>query len=249
MHQLSWILPVLMMPSPAFAEIKFKEVTQEAGLSHSGPTYGASWGDFNGDGWPDLWISNHDTMPGLYVNQRNGTFMNIINQVWNGDPRADKHGAAWADFDNDGDQDLIVAVDAAYVGERLIVAHGQNLFLINRHGRLEEEAKRFGLDARREARSPLWLDADRDGRLDLLVVAHRRRKEQASTLYRHTANGFKDFNQASGFRDVRGGETSTTATCSVTFCTCAFATLPKPIRIVTRNSRSLPTFPVTGLWI
>jgi hypothetical protein len=192
---------LLMISSPAFADIKFKEVTQEAGISHSGTTYGASWGDFNGDGWPDVWVGNHDTMPILYINNRNGTFTNIINQVWNGDPRADKHGAAWADFDNDGHQDLIEAVDAAYIGESLIPARGQNLFFINQDGRLEEAAKRFGLDARGQARSPLWLDADRDGRLDVLIMAHRGRQEQASILFRQTANGFKEFNKESGFRD------------------------------------------------
>ena len=193
---------VLMMSHPAFAGITFKEVTQEAGIAHSGTTYGASWGDFNGDGWPDLWVGNHDTMPSLYINNRNGTFTNIIKQVWNGDPRADKHGAAWADFDNDGDQDLIEAVDAAYVGESLIPATGQNLLLLNQDGKFEEVAKRFGLDIRGEARSPLWLDADRDGKLDVLVMAHRRRKDQSSILLRQTANGFEEFNKASGFRDA-----------------------------------------------
>ena len=209
MHRFSWIMLGLMIAQPAFAAIKFKEVTQEVGMSHSGTTYGASWGDFNGDGWPDLWVGNHDTMPSLYINERNGTFANIINQVWNGDPRADKHGAAWADFDNDGDQDLLEAVDAAYVGDSLILARGQNLFFINRDGRLEEAAKRFGLDTRREARSPLWLDANRDGRLDVLMMAHRRSKEPSSILFRQTAHGFEEFNKESGLRrdgEVRRGE-------------------------------------------
>ena len=80
-------------------------------------------------------------------------------------------------------QDLIEAVDAAYVGESLILARGQNLFFINRDGRLEEAAKRLGLDARREARSPLWLDADRDGRLDVLMMAHRRGKEHHQSYF------------------------------------------------------------------
>jgi ASPIC and UnbV/FG-GAP-like repeat len=202
MYRFSWMILVLVMSHPAFADIKFKEVTQEAGIVHSGTTYGASWGDFNGDGWPDLWVGNHDTMPSLYINNRNGTFTNIIKQVWNGDPRADKHGAAWADFDNDGDQDLIEAVDAAYVGESLIPATGQNLLLLNRDGRFEEVAKHFGLDVRGAARSPLWLDADRDGKLDVLVMAHRRRKAQSPILLRQTAKGFEEFNKASGFRDA-----------------------------------------------
>ena len=199
-HRLVWILLLLMTANLAVAEIKFKDVTQEAGISHSGTTYGASWGDFNGDGWPDVWVGNHDTKPSLYINNRTGTFTNIIDQVWHGNPRADKHGAAWADFDNDGDQDLIVVVDAAYVNGGLIPARGQNLLFINQGGKLEEAAQRFGLDAHREARSPLWLDANRDGRLDLLVVSHRR-NEPSSILFRQTSNGFQEFNKEVAFLD------------------------------------------------
>ena len=40
-------------------------------------------------------------------NNRDGTFTDIIDQMWNAFAFADTHGVAWADFDNDGDQDLI----------------------------------------------------------------------------------------------------------------------------------------------
>ena len=66
--------------------------------------------DFNGDGWPDLWVGNHNYKPSLYINQRKGSFVDIIDRVWDADPKADTHGASWADFDNDGDQDLIELV-------------------------------------------------------------------------------------------------------------------------------------------
>ena len=62
----------------ALGEIRFKEVTQDAGIIHNGATFGASWGDFNGDGWPDLWVGNHNSKPCLYLNQRDGTFVNIM---------------------------------------------------------------------------------------------------------------------------------------------------------------------------
>ena len=98
-------------PIVGLADIRFKEVTTDAGIDHTGTTYGASWGDFNADGWPDLWVGNHNTKPTLYLNKQDSTFENIIDQVWSGDSKADTHGVAWADFDNDGDQDLVEVVD------------------------------------------------------------------------------------------------------------------------------------------
>ena len=43
-------------PTVGLADIRFKEVTTDAGIHHAGTSFGASWGDFNGDGWPDLWV-------------------------------------------------------------------------------------------------------------------------------------------------------------------------------------------------
>ena len=53
-----------------------------------------------GDRWPDLWVSNHQSSATVYVNNRDGTFteLSII------DDMGDTHGAAWADFDNDGER-------------------------------------------------------------------------------------------------------------------------------------------------
>ncbi|MCC6208847.1 MAG: VCBS repeat-containing protein, partial [Gammaproteobacteria bacterium] len=102
----------LFAAQPLQAAIQFEDVSQQAGIDHAGQSYGASWGDFNGDGWPDLWVGNHDSKPTLYLNTRDGSFENIIDRVWAANPHADTHGAAWADFDNDGDQDLVEVVGA-----------------------------------------------------------------------------------------------------------------------------------------
>ncbi len=83
-------------------------------MSQQAPSFGASWGDFNNDGWPDIWVGNHYLNPSLFLNQKDGTFNNIINKVWDGNARADAHGAAWADIDNDGDQDLIEQVGGGW---------------------------------------------------------------------------------------------------------------------------------------
>ena len=103
-----------MVTAQAFTGIRFENVTQSAGIEYTGETFGAAWGDFNGDGWPDIWVSNHTKRPSLYLNQKNGTFRNVIDQVWSANPRADTHTAAWADFDNDGDEDLVETVGAIF---------------------------------------------------------------------------------------------------------------------------------------
>lgn len=171
------------------AEISFEDVSKQAGISMGGTTYGASWGDFNGDGWPDLWVGNHDQPPSLYLNRQDGTFAEIARQVWAESPRSDYHGAAWADFDRDGDQDLIVVADAQYQGNELVPGDGMDHLLINHDGGFREESGARGLRARRSSRSPLWLDLDDDGRLDLLIVARHSKTAAASSLYYQTAQG------------------------------------------------------------
>ena len=194
----------MLIGSPAApSDIKFKEVSREAGIIHSGSTWGASWGDFNGDGWPDLWVGNKNYKPSLYLNQRNGSFIDIIDRVWNTDSKAVTNGAAWADFDNDGDQDLIELVGALLTEDGdMYVGGGENHIFVNDGKNLREDAKRLGLSQPLGcSRSPLWADADRDGNLDVLVVNTRCDHKPSSILYRQTPMGFKPSNQEFGFRD------------------------------------------------
>ncbi|MCF6153372.1 MAG: hypothetical protein E3K38_14035 [Candidatus Kuenenia stuttgartiensis] len=55
--------------STAKGQIAFEEVSSnDSGFTYIGESWGLSWGDFNGDGYPDLWTSNHSTKPSLYLN-------------------------------------------------------------------------------------------------------------------------------------------------------------------------------------
>jgi len=141
--------------------IHFEEVTEQAGIGHIGATFGASWGDFNGDGLPDLWVGNHhfDT-PNLYLNLGEGRFRDIAPEVWPG-PHHDSHGAAWADFDEDGDQDLMESTGSG----------NANFLWVNEAGRLVDRAAQFGVDSfGSRGRTPLWFDWNRDGLLDLVLT-------------------------------------------------------------------------------
>jgi hypothetical protein len=96
--------------------ISFTDESNKLGLNDKlYESWGAAWGDLNSDGYPDVYMSNHRNYSQLAVNDQNGAFRN---QAFNADGDSliargfehwDDHGATWADMDNDGDLDLLLA--------------------------------------------------------------------------------------------------------------------------------------------
>ncbi len=178
-----------LWPSSSFAQIHFEEVSQAAGFSRWGDSFGASWGDYNSDGWPDLWVGNHVADPSLYLNNSDGTFTEV-NHLIKYDTGFEQHGAAWADFDNDGDNDLIQIVG----GARHKGVFGNQLF-VNSEGLLENKAAAYGLDyPLGRGRTPLWFDWNSDGYLDVFISNINRTdgKEAPSALFTQQKNFFKN---------------------------------------------------------
>ena len=192
-----------------WSDIQFEEVSQQAGITRIGESWGNAWGDFDGDGYLDLWATNHRHKPSLYRNNGDGTFTDIIDAVWNANPLADTHGAAWADFDNDGDQDLIVLSGSS--GGLSKTAHNNhaNHFYVNENGRLIERAAALGMDyPLLRGRTPLWFDWNRDGLLDVLLTGVARQMccptnvtetFIGSTVFGQVAGKFENMNAISGF--------------------------------------------------
>jgi hypothetical protein len=149
----------------------FEDTTSASGISYSGMTHGAAWGDFDADGLPDLYLTNHLNAPKLYRNVGRGRFEDVTEKWFQLlKPSVDKHGAAWADFDNDGRLDLVQLAGA----ERGVGTEPKQLFM-NRGDRFEESAESFGLaNPLGRTRMPLWVDFDRDGKLDLFQGAEAR---------------------------------------------------------------------------
>jgi hypothetical protein len=81
-------------------------------------TTAATWADYNGDGWLDLYVCNYGQTNALYRNNGNGTFTNraIILGVA-GPPTALSFQSVWSDYDRDGDLDLYVSNDRAVIGQ------------------------------------------------------------------------------------------------------------------------------------
>lgn len=148
----------------------FTDVTEEAGIMPVSNGRSIAWGDYNNDGYLDLFISRGTDVPikqTLYQNNGNGTFTDVTDQAGLG-TLSNNRAAAWADFDNDGYLDLYVVNSGTDPGGK-----GPNyLYRNNRNGTFTDVATRAGVEALvlSRGRGAAWTDYDEDGFLDLFVT-------------------------------------------------------------------------------
>lgn len=148
----------------------FEEITEGSGIEpfdggyrrgQQGNRFGASWGDFDGDRYPDLYLTRIGPER-LYRNLGDGTFEDVTVSagVFGTDDTSHDVAASWADLDNDGDLDLYVS---AWIGpNRLYINQGD--------GRFTEEAAERGVVDDGFTWGALPFDVDGDGLTDLYVV-------------------------------------------------------------------------------
>lgn len=84
----------------------FTDVTEKAGVASGGYGQGVAVGDYDGDGWPDLYVTQYGRSI-LYHNNGNGTFTDVTEKAGLAAPGW-ASSAAWFDYDNDGRLDLFV---------------------------------------------------------------------------------------------------------------------------------------------
>jgi enediyne biosynthesis protein E4 len=91
----------------------FKDVSEASGIATANGTYGLGvlTGDFDNDGWPDIYVANDSTASALYHNQKNGKFVDIAVDAGcalsaDGKPQAGM-GVSAADYDLDGNLDIV----------------------------------------------------------------------------------------------------------------------------------------------
>ena len=92
---------------PNLLAAAFTDVTSAAGVGDSGDGRGVAWGDFDGDGDLDLYVANYDRANVLYRKDGDSIFTDVTSAAGVGDS-GHGSGAAWGDFDGDGDLDLYV---------------------------------------------------------------------------------------------------------------------------------------------
>jgi len=147
----------------------FTDVTAAARMTREfGPALGVATADFDGDGWPDLFVANDSQPNQLWINQHDGTFKNTallagVALSPEGGVKASM-GVDAGDFDNDGKEDLFVTE---------LTGQGSDFYVNTGNGVFEDRSARAGI---RLASLPFtgfgtgWLDFDNDGWLDLLAV-------------------------------------------------------------------------------
>jgi len=158
----------------------FTDVTEKAGLAKS-PTEGiaatgVAAGDVNGDGYPDLFVTDAFGPARLFLNRGDGTFEDATERSGIRLSRQTRT-AAFADVDGDGDLDLFVCVTGDYYSQMPNPPYDANdgarnhLYLNDGHGHFTEATKKWGLSkARRWSLSAFFADYDGDGRPDLFVT-------------------------------------------------------------------------------
>ncbi len=186
---------------------KFTDVSAKSGLNFCGWGYGVAIGDFDNDGWADIYITGFHGSA-LYHNNHDGTFTDVTAKA--GVANADRWGtsASFGDYDNDGNLDLYVAnyVDVdmnnlpefgssvfcqyrgipVNCGPRGLKGARDRLYHNNGNGTFTDVTEKLGIDKDSYyGLGVLWLDYDKDGCLDLYVA----NDSSPSLLYHNNCHG------------------------------------------------------------
>jgi hypothetical protein len=162
----------------------FTDVTEKAGVSGGGYGMGVAVGDFDGDGFPDIYLTQYGRNI-LYHNNGNGTFTDVTEKAGVAAPGWSS-SAVWFDFDNDGRLDLFVCqfceynrtlscgVDTDgtrhYCIPRIFKPQPSWLFRNNGDGTFTDVSKETGIaDHLGKAWGAVATDVNNDGQMDLFV--------------------------------------------------------------------------------
>jgi hypothetical protein len=210
----------------------FTNVTEKAGVGNDRWGFGVTVGDFDNDGWPDLYVTNFGKNR-LYRNNHDGTFTDVAEGAgvtlgnWS-------TGATFGDYDGDGNLDLFVPGYVHYeverppipgssvvafptcqfrsvnimCGPRGLRGEPDHLFHSNGDGTFTDVSKKAGVEDPRGfyGLASVFADVNNDGKVDLVVA----NDSTPNFLYLNRGDGtFEDVSYASGFAlNENGRETA-----------------------------------------
>jgi hypothetical protein len=178
----------------------FEDVTEKAGLQGAGYGMGVAVGDYDNDGYEDLYVTAYGGNK-LYHNNGDGTFSDVTGQAGVGGSGWST-SAAWVDLDNDGRLDLVVLrylkwdFDDIYCGEHTeggrAYCHPDTfpaveplVFHNDGNGHFTEIAAKVGISKPGKGLGIAIADYDRDGHIDFFVA----NDSMVEFLYHNRGNG------------------------------------------------------------
>src|ERR1700733_6746847 len=206
----------------------FTDVAEKAGVTNDRWGFGVAVGDYDNDGWPDLYVTNFGKNR-LYHNNHDGTFTDVAEKAgitlgnWSS-------GVTWGDYDGDGKLDLFISgyihFDREHLpisgskqvgyarckfrgadtmcGPRGLEGEPDHLFHNNGDGTFTDVSMKAGVNDPNKyyGFTSIFVDVNNDGRPDLLVA----NDSMANYLYINKGNGtFEDDSYISGFAVNKDG--------------------------------------------
>ena len=146
-------------------------------------SFSAAVADFNGDGWPDLFVSHHWHPANLWINNKDGTFsaadVSFFSSI------LDRHDCQAADFNQDGRKDIFCSVGA----DRGTALKCNGLFIQQPDGTFIDEAYQWNIgDATGRGRCCAVLDANNDGYPDIFYGTDPLRADGLPSINRFYLN-------------------------------------------------------------
>ncbi|HUG69751.1 MAG TPA: FG-GAP-like repeat-containing protein [Pirellulaceae bacterium] len=186
----------------------FVDVAAEAGVADLVFAMGASWGDYNNDGYPDLYLSVTGENK-LYRNNRDGTFTNVAAEAGVVGPGPSFSTWFW-DYDNDGLLDIFVSCTSGTVGvlDSNIRFEMMCLYRNKGDGTFEDVAEQVGLHYPAQPMGSNFGDLDNDGFLDFyLATGNTAYSEiQPNVMFRSLGGKrFENVTMAGGFGHLQKG--------------------------------------------
>ena len=177
----------------------FEDVTERAGVQGKGYGYGVAVGDYDNDGYEDLFVTEYGGNR-LYHNNGNGTFTDVTDKAGVGSSGWST-SAAWVDLDNDGFLDLVVlryvewdfqdhlclvnGTLRTYCRPDTFPAIAPLVYHNNRDGTFTEVSRQLGISKPGKGLGIAIADYDRDGHIDVYVA----NDSMPGFLYHNKGNG------------------------------------------------------------